>query len=252
MKVGSFFQRNPNNMKENTATGLTLNEARMLANIHHRADTLYQKGYRVRPTNQDNLLEIDSPSGTIYRVDTSLKTCTCPFFTNYEGDYSCKHVLGIGRLLAKQYDNQPKDLWEHVKTVGKLKRILRKRSRIYQCAEKEQLAQMLGLRYDTFHRVSWATWQELNHQYIAFWQDACLQYALLRGYPFPGECPEFGLLEPDGKDFWGEPEVSSFQQMVSYRRYLEHIGESPVLLFLQLMDIPEEQVMDIPEEVSAV
>jgi predicted nucleic acid-binding Zn finger protein len=226
-------------MKENTATGLTLSEARMLANIHTRADQLYNKGYRVRPTDSQEVLAVDSPTGGIYWVNTNLKTCTCPFFTKYNGDYSCKHVLGIARLLCQQYGNQPQDLWDHVKTVARLKRIVRRRNRLYQCQEKEDLAEMLGLRYDTFHHASWQAWAELKAQQFLFWEDACLQYALFKGYPFPGECPEFGLLEPDYTDLWGQPQVSTFQRAVSYRRYLERLGESPETIFLHIKEMPE-------------
>jgi predicted nucleic acid-binding Zn finger protein len=246
MKMGSFLTKGIQNMKETTLSTLTLEEARMLANIHKRAARLYANGYRVRPTDDENIFEVDSPTGSIYLVNTLLQTCTCPFFVNYEGEYSCKHVLGISSLIRSQYEDRPLTLRENMEVVGELQALVKQRSMIFQCDAKERLAGLLGLRCDTFHSISWWIWDELYKEQERFMEEAKLQFVLYRGHPFPSECPEFGLIEPDQTDFRGFQYVSPWQVATSYRWFLTRLGETPETIFLHIKDMPMER----PPEVS--
>jgi predicted nucleic acid-binding Zn finger protein len=238
-------------MKETTLSHLTLQEARMLANIHRRAARLYANGYRVRPTDNENVFEVDSPTGSVYLVDTVNQTCTCPFFVTYDGEYSCKHVLGIASLIRSQYENRPLTLIENLEIVSDLKQTLKERCMIFQCDAKERLAGLLGLRCDTFHRVSWWIWDELYKEQERFVEEANLQFALYRGYAFPSECPEFGLIEPDQTDFLGYQYVSVWQVAISYCWFLHRLGETPEDMFLHIRDMPMERPQETINEALA-
>jgi hypothetical protein len=80
---------------------MSLDEARLLAAINARSQRLFADGYRAAWLD-DHLLEILTPQGDTYEIDTISGTCSCPFFTRHQGKYSCKHVLGTERLLADQ------------------------------------------------------------------------------------------------------------------------------------------------------
>lgn len=84
-----------------------LDEARVLANVNERAQRLYSDGYRARWIDS-RLVEIHSPQGEIYEIDTAARTCDCPFFTKAskkrqpDPDRTCKHLLGLSKLLEIQ------------------------------------------------------------------------------------------------------------------------------------------------------
>lgn len=80
---------------------MSLDEARLLANLNRRATHLFTDGYRAKPVG-DALVEIGSPSGETYTVDTQACTCSCPFYQKRQGKYGCKHLLGLEKLLADQ------------------------------------------------------------------------------------------------------------------------------------------------------
>src|SRR5262249_33080402 len=46
----------------------------------------------------EDLFAVYSPEGTMYLVDTLLKTCDCPFFA--KNGY-CKHYLGMEKMLLE-------------------------------------------------------------------------------------------------------------------------------------------------------
>jgi hypothetical protein len=84
-----------------------LDEARTLANVNERAQRLYSDGYRARWIDSVTV-EIYSPQGETYQIDTDTRTCDCPFFTKASKksqrnpDRTCKHLLGLSKLLEKQ------------------------------------------------------------------------------------------------------------------------------------------------------
>lgn len=80
---------------------MTFDEARLMANVNARARRLFDDGYRAcwRGTHS---LEVRSPRGTVYRVDTLRRACDCPFFAAHQGRHPCKHLLGYKRLLVRQ------------------------------------------------------------------------------------------------------------------------------------------------------
>lgn len=78
---------------------MTLDEARLMANVNARARRLFADGYRARWTGPYRLA-VRSGQGAVYQVDTRAETCDCPFFR--KGGHQCKHVLGWHRLLARQ------------------------------------------------------------------------------------------------------------------------------------------------------
>jgi predicted nucleic acid-binding Zn finger protein len=80
---------------------MTLDDARLLANVQARARRLFEDGYRAQRLDA-YMVEVTSGDGTPYEVDTLFETCSCPFYTKWRGQYPCKHLLGYGRLLAHQ------------------------------------------------------------------------------------------------------------------------------------------------------
>lgn len=80
---------------------MSLDEARLLANLNHRAQRLFTDSYRGRWLD-DHLLEVTAPSGQTYEIDTIATSCSCPFFTRHQGRYGCKHILGYQKLLTDQ------------------------------------------------------------------------------------------------------------------------------------------------------
>lgn len=80
---------------------MTFDEARLVANIHHRAQLLFENGYRAR-WREAGRLEIRSGKGAVYLVDTEAGACDCPFYRAHQGRHPCKHGLGWRRLLARQ------------------------------------------------------------------------------------------------------------------------------------------------------
>ncbi len=80
---------------------MTFDEARLMANVNERARRLFDDGYRAR-WRGTYVLDIRSPQGAAYRLDTLNGSCDCPFFRGHQGRHPCKHVLGWERLLARQ------------------------------------------------------------------------------------------------------------------------------------------------------
>ena len=80
---------------------MTFDEARLVANIHHRAQLLFENGYRAR-WREAGRLEIRSGKGAVYLVDTEAGACDCPFYRAHQGRHPCKHGLGWRRLLSQQ------------------------------------------------------------------------------------------------------------------------------------------------------
>jgi predicted nucleic acid-binding Zn finger protein len=80
---------------------MTLDEARLMANVNDRAQRLFEDGYRAR-WNRTGRLEVRSGKGASYLVDTEAGTCDCPFYRAHQGRHLCKHSLGWRRLLSKQ------------------------------------------------------------------------------------------------------------------------------------------------------
>ncbi len=80
---------------------MTLDEARLLANVNTRAQTLFEQGYRARWTGR-HTLQIRNGRGGAYQLDIQAGTCDCPFFQKNGGRHSCKHALGWKMLLKRQ------------------------------------------------------------------------------------------------------------------------------------------------------
>ena len=80
---------------------MTLNEARLMANVNGRAQRLFEDGYRAR-WNGAGLLKIRSGKGAAYLVDTEAETCDCPFYRAHQGRHPCKHSLGWRLLVSRQ------------------------------------------------------------------------------------------------------------------------------------------------------
>lgn len=78
---------------------MTLDQARLMANVNGRAQRLFEDGYRARWTGRA-ILAVHNGTETVYRVDTQAEACDCPFFL--KSGHPCKHVLGWRRLLARQ------------------------------------------------------------------------------------------------------------------------------------------------------
>lgn len=79
----------------------TLDEARVQANLNHRAQHLFTHGYRAKWLD-DHLLEMNTPQGETYELDTAAQSCSCPFFKKHYGKFGCKHLLGYPKLLTDQ------------------------------------------------------------------------------------------------------------------------------------------------------
>ena len=80
---------------------MTLDDARLLANVQARARRLFEDGYRAERLDEYTV-EVTSPAGQSYEIDTLFETCTCPFYQKWRGRHPCKHVLGCAQLLARQ------------------------------------------------------------------------------------------------------------------------------------------------------
>jgi len=78
---------------------MTLDEARLMANVNARAQRLFEDGYRAR-WKRSYRLAIRNSRGAVYEVDTQAQTCDCPFFC--KSNHPCKHVLGYCRRLRRQ------------------------------------------------------------------------------------------------------------------------------------------------------
>ena len=92
---------------------MSLNEARLLANVNSRAEKLFENGYRADWLDE-HLVEVISPNGETYEIDTVAAACSCPFFTKHQGKYGCKHLSGYEKLLADQEERRAHNarMWE--------------------------------------------------------------------------------------------------------------------------------------------
>ena len=80
---------------------MTLDEARLMANVNARAGRLFEDGYRARWVGP-GLLAVRNGRGTTYGVDTAAGACGCRFYRAHDGRLPCKHLLGWEGLLARQ------------------------------------------------------------------------------------------------------------------------------------------------------
>ncbi len=81
---------------------MTLDTAREVANVNHRAQRLYVDGYTAVWIEEGYELAIRNEEGTTSQVDVLCETCTCPYWTGHGGKRECKHLLGWIRLLEQQ------------------------------------------------------------------------------------------------------------------------------------------------------
>lgn len=89
---------------ERSRPPVTFDQARSLALVNERAQRLFEDGYRARWIDS-TIVEMDSPRGETYGIDTAERTCSCPYFTKAQDmrqDRTCKHLLGLSKLLEKQ------------------------------------------------------------------------------------------------------------------------------------------------------
>jgi predicted nucleic acid-binding Zn finger protein len=84
---------------------MSLDEIRLLANVNARAKRLFENGYRADRLD-DHLIEVTSPQGETYEIDTVSGVCSCPFYRKHQGRYGCKHLTGCEKLLADQEERQ--------------------------------------------------------------------------------------------------------------------------------------------------
>jgi predicted nucleic acid-binding Zn finger protein len=88
-------------------------ETRLLANVNARAQRLFESGYRADWLD-DHLVEVTSPRGETYEIDTVSASCSCPFFVKHQGKHGCKHLLGYEKLLSDQEKRRAHNaaMWE--------------------------------------------------------------------------------------------------------------------------------------------
>ena len=65
-----------------------------------RAGAAPVRGRLPRPLDRAGKLAVRNGRGAVYEVDAGAGTCDCPFFR--KSGRQCKHILGWGRLLARQ------------------------------------------------------------------------------------------------------------------------------------------------------
>jgi len=80
---------------------MTLDEARLLAGVNERSQHLFRDGYYAKRLDE-YIVEINTPDGETYEVDTVFETCSCPFYKAWQGRHDCKHLLGYPKLLGDQ------------------------------------------------------------------------------------------------------------------------------------------------------
>ena len=84
---------------------MTLDIARLVANVNHRAQRLFEDGYTAVWIEEGYTLGVTNDEGTTYEVDVLFETCSCPFWKAHQGKHSCKHLLGWQRLLERQAEH---------------------------------------------------------------------------------------------------------------------------------------------------
>ncbi|WP_394793844.1 SWIM zinc finger family protein [Armatimonas sp.] len=110
---------------------MNLDEARQLANVNERAQRLFEDGYRIRSLD-GNLHLIRKQHGAAYTLDRAEGSCTCPFFTKHGGRYSCKHVLGLKKLLVAQRFHLAtlSARWEAEEQAATIEQVMQSASRV--------------------------------------------------------------------------------------------------------------------------
>ena len=96
---------------------MTLDEARLMANVNARAGRLFEDGYRARWAGP-GLLAVRNGRGSVYAVDTLMGTCDCPFFLR--SGHPCKHVLGYRRLLSRQRSHRRRLVYALLRVLADL------------------------------------------------------------------------------------------------------------------------------------
>ncbi len=96
-----------------TATLTAMNEearnARTLAAITRRAETLFADGYTVETGSLNGLFFVTSPAAAEYQVNigTALgDCCDCPAFAKYD---TCKHFEAVGLMLKEAAQGEAAD-----------------------------------------------------------------------------------------------------------------------------------------------
>jgi predicted nucleic acid-binding Zn finger protein len=92
---------------------MSRNEMRLLANVNARAKRLFEYGYRAERLD-DHLIEVTSPQGETYEIDTVSGVCSCPFYQKHQGKFGCKHLAGVAKLLTDQEERRAHNtaMWE--------------------------------------------------------------------------------------------------------------------------------------------
>ena len=81
---------------------MTLDTARLVANVNHRAQRLYEDGYHAVWVEEPYELDMTNEEGTTYRLNVLFDYCTCPYWIKHRETRKCKHLLGWKRLLERQ------------------------------------------------------------------------------------------------------------------------------------------------------
>lgn len=85
---------------------MTLDIARLVANVNHRAQRLFEDGYTAVWTNEPFELDVTNEEGTTYVVNDLFECCSCPFWMKHRWARKCKHLLGWRRLMEEQATHQ--------------------------------------------------------------------------------------------------------------------------------------------------
>ena len=85
---------------------MTLDTARLVANVNHRAQRLYEDGYHAVWVEEPYEIDVTNEEGTTYRVNDLFESCSCPFWRKHRWARQCKHLLGWRRLMEEQAKRQ--------------------------------------------------------------------------------------------------------------------------------------------------
>lgn len=77
-----------------------INEARLLANMNHRAQRLFEEGYSITREDEHDVV-ITNDEGKRYYISTLFGSCTCKCYDNHK---RCKHLLGLEKLETDQQE----------------------------------------------------------------------------------------------------------------------------------------------------
>lgn len=129
----AFHFRKDTNPMTAQRSPVSLDEARLLANVNERAQRLFEDGYRIRCLDANRYL-VRSQPGATYTVDRLENTCSCPFFEKHGGRYPCKHTLGWRKLLLTQRAAIARlsARWEAVEREASIEQVLQSATRVLQ------------------------------------------------------------------------------------------------------------------------